>query len=179
MVNWCVGIYIYIYIHTYICPLVKVLIKSEIDSCLVTYNSLGPMDCSLPGSSLHGITQAEILEWVSIPFSWGSFWPRDWTCISCITGRFFYLLSHQGSPRFWYTCIIFCPFPVIWPSLQQSQGRKDRQIWALITVCLLISSERAPSSSALAMTGMMASRLQSPCRAYSPGQTASETKSGL
>ena len=47
-----------------------------------------PMDCSLPGSSVHGIFQARILEWVAISFSMGSSWPRDWSHISCITGRF-------------------------------------------------------------------------------------------
>ena len=46
------------------------------------------MDCSLPGSSVHGILQARILEWVAIPFSRGSSWPRDWTGVSCIAGRF-------------------------------------------------------------------------------------------
>ena len=40
-----------------------------------------PMDCSLPGTSIHGIIQARILEWVAISFSRGSSWPRDWTCI--------------------------------------------------------------------------------------------------
>ena len=44
------------------------------------------MDCSLPGSSVYGILQARILEWVAIPFSRGSSWPRDWTWVSC-TGR--------------------------------------------------------------------------------------------
>ena len=48
-----------------------------------------PMDCSLPGSSVHGIVQARILEWVAIPFSRGSSWSRDWTWIPCIAGRFF------------------------------------------------------------------------------------------
>ena len=38
-----------------------------------------PMDYSLPGSSVHGILQARILEWVAIPLSRGSSWPRDWT----------------------------------------------------------------------------------------------------
>ena len=38
-----------------------------------------PMDCSLPDSSVHGIVQARILEWVAIPFSRGSSWPRDQT----------------------------------------------------------------------------------------------------
>ena len=47
-----------------------------------------PMDCSLPGSSVHGILQARILEWVFIPFSRGHSWPRDWTQVFCIAGRF-------------------------------------------------------------------------------------------
>ena len=44
-----------------------------------------PMGCSLPGSSVHGIFQARILERVAISVSRGSSWPRDWTCISCIS----------------------------------------------------------------------------------------------
>ena len=40
------------------------------------------MDCSPPGSSAHGILQARILEWVAIPFSRGSFLPRDQTQVS-------------------------------------------------------------------------------------------------
>ena len=47
------------------------------------------MDCSLPGSYVHGILQARILEWVAILFSKGSSQPRDRTWVSCITGRFF------------------------------------------------------------------------------------------
>ena len=50
------------------------------------------MDCSFPGSSVHGILQARILEWVAISFSRGSPQPRDRTCIfyvSCIAGGFF------------------------------------------------------------------------------------------
>ena len=38
---------------------------------------------SPPGSSVHGMFQARILEWVAVSFSRGSSWPRDWTCISC------------------------------------------------------------------------------------------------
>ena len=47
------------------------------------------MDCSPPGSSVHGILQARILEWVAIPFFRGSFWPRDKIWVSCIAGRRF------------------------------------------------------------------------------------------
>ena len=55
-------------------------------SCPTLFNS---MDCSLPGSSVLGILQARILEWVAIPFSRGSFQPRDWTQVFCISGRSF------------------------------------------------------------------------------------------
>ena len=48
-----------------------------------------PMDCSPLGYSVHGILQARILEWVSIPFSSGSSQPRDHTWVPCIAGRFF------------------------------------------------------------------------------------------
>ena len=48
-----------------------------------------PMDSRPPGSSLHGILQARILDWVAIPFSRRSSWPRNQTWVSCIIGRFF------------------------------------------------------------------------------------------
>ena len=44
-----------------------------------------PMDCSLPGFSVHGTLQARGLEWAAISSSRGSFWPSDWTHISCIS----------------------------------------------------------------------------------------------
>ena len=47
-----------------------------------------PMDYSLPGSTVHGISQARILEWVAISFSRGSSWPRDQTHVSCMGGSF-------------------------------------------------------------------------------------------
>ena len=47
------------------------------------------MDRSLPGSSVHGILQARILEWVAIPFSRGSSQARDQTQDSWVAGRFF------------------------------------------------------------------------------------------
>ena len=48
-----------------------------------------PMDGSPPGSSVHGIPQARILEWVAISFSRGSSWPRDRTWVSHIVGKHF------------------------------------------------------------------------------------------
>ena len=64
----------------------SVQFSSVAQSCPTLCN---PMDCSLPGSSVCGISQARILEWVAISFSRGSSWPRDWTHVSCIVGRCF------------------------------------------------------------------------------------------
>ena len=59
-----------------------------------------PMNCSPPASSAHGILQARILQWVTMPSSRGSSRPRDWThvsCISCIAGGFF-TIELPGKP---------------------------------------------------------------------------------
>ena len=64
---------------------VKVLVTH---SCLI---SCYPMHCRPPDSSVHGILQKKILEWVAIPFSSGSSQPRDWTQVSHIAGGFFTL----------------------------------------------------------------------------------------
>ena len=55
----------------------------------VMSNACDPMDCSPPGSSVYGILQARILEWVAISFSRGSSQPRDQTLVSHIADRFF------------------------------------------------------------------------------------------
>ena len=56
------------------------------------------MACRLPGSSVHGTSQARILERVAISFSKGSSWPRDQTCVSCIAGGFF-ITEPPGKPN--------------------------------------------------------------------------------
>ena len=56
-------------------------------------NSLWPLDCGPPGSSVHGILQARIPEWVAILFFRGSFHPRDQTQASHNAGRFFTIWS--------------------------------------------------------------------------------------
>ena len=67
-----------------VCSKVKVLAAQL---CLTLCN---PMDfCSPAGSSVHGILQARILQWVAISFSRGSSWPRDQTLVSRIAGKFF------------------------------------------------------------------------------------------
>ena len=62
-----------------------------------------PMDCSLPGSSVHEIFQAGILEWVAMPSSRASSQPRDQTRVSCIAGGFF-TAEPPGKPQTWKYC---------------------------------------------------------------------------
>ena len=71
-------------------------------SCLTLCN---PMDGSPPGSSVHGISQARILEWVTISFSTGSSQLRDRTQVSYIGRRILLPLSHPGSPIYVNTWI--------------------------------------------------------------------------
>ena len=57
-----------------------------------------PMNCSRPGSPVHGISQARILEWVAaILFSRRPSQPRDWPQVSCITGRFLTIWANSSS----------------------------------------------------------------------------------
>ena len=57
-----------------------------------------PVDCSLPGSSVHGILQARILEWVASSFSRGSSQTRNWIWVSRIAGRLFTIWATRESP---------------------------------------------------------------------------------
>ena len=70
--------------------------------CSVVSDSVTPRTFSPPGSSVHGILQARILEWVVISFSRGSSWPRYQTrisCGSCIGRRVLYHWHHLISPN--------------------------------------------------------------------------------
>ena len=58
-----------------------------------------PMDCSLPDSSVHGILQARILDWVTIPFFRVSFWLKYSTRVSLISGRFFTIWANREAQR--------------------------------------------------------------------------------
>jgi len=76
------------------CHKIWILFKS-LQLCLTICD---PMDWSLLGSSVHGILQAKVLEWIDIPFSRGSSQLRDQTCVSCI-GR--QILNH-------FVCVHAC-----------------------------------------------------------------------
>ena len=83
--------------------------RSKIDSLKIYFQSevtqscptlCDPMDCSLLGSSVHGIFQERVPEWVAISFSRVSSGSRDWTQVSHIVSKMLYHLSHQGSLYF-------------------------------------------------------------------------------
>ena len=70
-----------------------------------------PLDCSPPGSSVHGILQTRILDWVAIPFSRGSSWPRDQTRLSCIAGRLFAIWATKKPIQFSRSVLSDCLQP--------------------------------------------------------------------
>ena len=70
------------------------------------------MDCSLPGSAMHGIFQARILEWVTVSFSRGSSQPRDWTHIFCLAHGLLFNTELPGKPHeFPWLCGYILSFP--------------------------------------------------------------------
>ena len=100
----------------------------------------GHMDCSPPGSSVHGIFQARILEWVAVPTSRGSSQPRDQTHISCI-GR--QILYHWTTwEALMYTCLGVCMlscfshvwlFTTLWTVAHQAplfSGFSQQECWS-------------------------------------------------
>ena len=77
-------------------------LESESVSHSVMSYSLQPLDYNPPGSSVHGISQARILEWVAISFSRGYSWPRNGTLISHIAGS---TSEPPGKPLYFFTLV--------------------------------------------------------------------------
>ena len=82
----CLCINAYMLVYMYICCCCSLVTKSCLTFC-------DPMDYNPPGSSVHEISQARILEWVAISFSRGSSQPRDQTSISRIGRQVLYHLA--------------------------------------------------------------------------------------
>ena len=72
-------------------------------ACSVMSDSCDPMDCSPPGSSVHEIILARIVDWVAISFSRESSWLRDQNQVSCLAARLFTTVPH-GKPSISFTC---------------------------------------------------------------------------
>ena len=75
--------------ETSVCVCVCVCVCARAKSLHLCLTLCNPMDCSLPGSSIYGIFQARVLEWIAISFSRGSSRPRNGTWVSRIVGRRF------------------------------------------------------------------------------------------
>ena len=129
-----------------------------LQSCLTLCD---PMDCSPPGSSVHGILQARILEWFAISFSKGSSQPRDRTCVSCLclklAGRFFTatdlwsLWLFLQSPWFFFSWLTFqfswvtqlCPtFVTPWRAAHQASlsNTNSQNLLKLMSIELVMPS---------------------------------------
>ena len=93
------------------CPRMCQQTYSTKDHCCLLLSHVrlfcNPMDHGLPGSSVHGISQARILEWVGISFSWASSWPKYWTQVSCLIGRFF-TTEPPGKPLNQVYAVVIC-----------------------------------------------------------------------
>ena len=90
-----------------------------------------PMDCSPPDSSVHGILQTRILEWVAVPSSRGSSQPRHRTRIShvfCVHRQILYPLSYLGSSINWVQSLLFGCFCSFVPYSSRCGG-KEREGW--------------------------------------------------
>ena len=86
-----VGVCVCVCVYVCVCARVHTHARMNALSCLVLCD---PMDCNLPGSSVHGISQARILEWVAISFSRGSSQLRNRTQGTYVSGIAKWVLSH-------------------------------------------------------------------------------------
>ena len=105
-----------------------IFFSSAVLSHSVVSGSCNPMDCNPPGSSVHGILQARILEWVAIPSSGGSAQPRDQTQVSLIVGDS--LPSElPGKPFSFFFCGSVTPNVLTNQPLLGQDSRKPSGIW--------------------------------------------------
>ena len=85
-----------------------------------------PMDCSLPGSPVHGISQARILEWVAIFFSRESSWLRDRGCISCVGRWILYYWATREAKSLDMRCLLKI-------NVKHRIGPRGATSWKLLT----------------------------------------------
>ena len=101
------------------------------------------------GSSVHGILQSRILEWVVISFSRASLWPRDWTQVSYTAGRFFIIWATREALTVFKVCYIVIPKYL--PDIFISVPSRLIITWCHVTLhalhlCLVVSPLPASSS---------------------------------
>ena len=95
-----------------------------------------PMDCRPPGSSVHGISQARVLEWVVIPFFRGSSQSWDQTHVSWIGRQILYHWATWEAPQKWYVPIIFSIQLVLVNELEKLHFARTDLLVSLADSCL-------------------------------------------
>ena len=139
--------------HLHLSLFLRIKSLTYVLSCSVVSSSCDSIDCSPAGSSVHGILQARMVEWVAISFSRGSSWPRDRTQVSCIAGRLFtdwvmgegqsnhYVQLTQGEGKL--HLLKGRVSKNVWTCFLNNQSRKVEclvifVIWAMFLVCVHI-----------------------------------------
>ena len=117
------------------------------------------MDCSPPGSSVHGIFQARILDCVAMPSSRGSSQPKDWTQVFCISGRFFTIWATREAP-----------LDPTWGHVCASRSVRDCRIFFIHSFCECFSSVRFSCSVVSdSLPPHESQHTRPPCPSPSPG----------
>ena len=110
---------------------------SVTQSCLTLCD---PIDCSPPGSSVHGILQARTVEWAVFSYSRGSFQTRDWTQVSCTESRLFTIWATRAdlhSIQYYAICFLLLKAFLWGQSMISTQymvpsGHNQEQFWLLL-----------------------------------------------
>ena len=96
------------------------------------------VSCRLPGSLVHGILQARILEWRATPFFRESPWPRDQTRVSCTAGRFFNIWAAREAQEMHRVLLL-----IIWKKLETTKSSQvlcgkffNQNIWVYLTIAI-------------------------------------------
>ena len=110
--------------------------------CVCVWAQLCPTLCSLmhsspPGFSVHGVSQTKILEWVAISYSRGSSWPRDRTCVSCVSCIGRWILYHCTT---WETCGHYYPHFID----ENTEAQGSRAHRGRVSAWTQLSSPRLP-----------------------------------
>ena len=130
--------HLFLYIH--LCVQAKLL-----QSCMTLWDL---RNCNLPGSSVHGILQETILEWVAVSSSRGSSRPRDRTQVSCISGGFFTVWATGNLERTISTTV---PSSELKERMQVEERRGCSRVWPPSLAC---TSVTAGPESGLASWGL-------------------------
>ena len=105
----------------------------------VVSDSLQPVDCSPPSSSVHRILQARILEWVAISLSRGSSRPRDRTQVAHIAGRRFNLCTTREAcifwAAYWFSCWSCSPSYLFQINIKYVENEKEHRLTSIAENC--------------------------------------------